>query len=497
MIDQRFMRAAEAALDTLASWHEVEHADVRVSEYARERMTMRTGRARGPNDGDGDGHGEGDQGAPASSRERGSGLCVRVLSRGAWGVATARGVDEAAARKAARVARKRARDAAGIAAERIVLAEEEPQVGSYATPVDMDPFALAGEQRAAYLERVLAALQGCTSSGAALSRASATLLWQRIESVFCSTAGTRIQQRLVTSGAGLEVMAMGPDGPVRRSWPARGELAFCRAGHEFVDPLDLEARVLRMGEQVLALAVAPPCPADTTTLILGSDQLAVQIRETCARPSLWTQARPELAPLHRLGRVRLGSTLIHLSVDGRAWRGAATAGWDDEGVPARVTPLVSRGVIVGVQTGRATAERSGLGRSSGSMRARWCDLPPGLATGNVMLAPDPRGPGSLDDLIADTDRGILMETSAGTTLDGARHGFACEAAWQIERGKRVRLLRAPLYTATAAGLWRRCDAVASESAFRVLGLQTSAGSLAAGFGCAPARFRDIEVGSRA
>jgi predicted Zn-dependent protease len=130
------------------------------------------------------------------------------------------------------------------------------------------------------------------------------------------------------------------------------------------------------------------------------------------------------------------------------------------------------------------------------MRAPWCDQPPGLATSNVMLAPDANGPASLDDLIADTDRGILMSTSAGTALEDARYGFACEAAWQIERGKRVRLFRAPVYTATAAGLWRRCDAMASHGAWRVLGLQASADGLAAGFGCAPARFRDIDVGSR-
>ena len=121
---------------------------------------------------------------------------------------------------------------------------------------------------------------------------------------------------------------------------------------------------------------------------------------------------------------------------------------------------------------------------------------------NVSLEPDPAGPASLDDLVADTDDGILMATNRSWSIDDLRldFQFGCEAAWEIKRGRRTRLLRRPVYTGITPRFWAGCDAVGGPAAWRLWGF-VSCGKgnpiqlMAVGHGCAPARFRDVEVGS--
>src|SRR4030095_11024462 len=106
-------------------------------------------------------------------------------------------------------------------------------------------------------------------------------------------------------------------------------------------------------------------------------QLALQIHESCGHPCESDRAMGEEISLagasfltpDRLGRFTYGSPLVNLTADSRAPGGLGTFGWDDEGVPARVTPLVARGVFVGYLSSRETAARLRLGRSAGWLRA--------------------------------------------------------------------------------------------------------------------------------
>ena len=121
---------------------------------------------------------------------------------------------------------------------------------------------------------------------------------------------------------------------------------------------------------------------------------------------------------------------------------------------------------------------------------------------NVSLDPDPDGPESLEALIADTDDGILMTTNRSWSIDDLRLNFqfGCEAAWKIHKGKLGPILKRPVYTGITPRFWSGCDAIAAPQAFRLWGF-VSCGKgdpvqlMAVGHGCAPARFRDVEVGS--
>jgi TldD protein len=119
---------------------------------------------------------------------------------------------------------------------------------------------------------------------------------------------------------------------------------------------------------------------------------------------------------------------------------------------------------------------------------------------NVNLEPDPRGP-TLEELIADTDDGLLLATNKSWSIDDVRLNFqfGCEAAWEIKKGKRTRLLRDPVYTGITPEFWGSCDAICGPSDWRLWGLLNCGKGepvqlMGVGHGTAPARFRDVEVG---
>jgi TldD protein len=200
----------------------------------------------------------------------------------------------------------------------------------------------------------------------------------------------------------------------------------------------------------------------------------------------------------RLDQLQYGSPIVHIDADATAPGGLGTFGWDDEGVPAQNVPLVSGGRFVGYLTSRETAPVIGR-RSMGSSRsASWRNLPLIRMT-NVSLRPGDAG--SLEDLIADTDDGLLLGTNRSWSIDERRLNFqfGTQIGWIIKKGKRAGIVRNPTYTGITPRFWGSCDAICGPSEWHQWGepycgkgepMQTAA----VGHGAAPARFRGVQVG---
>ena len=75
---------------------------------------------------------------------------------------------------------------------------------------------------------------------------------------------------------------------------------------------------------------------------------------------------------------------------------------------------------------------------------------------NVGLLP---GDSSLEEMIAATDDGILMDTNRSWSIDDKRLNFqfGCEIGWEIKNGKRGRMLRNPTYTGISPRFWGSMD----------------------------------------
>jgi TldD protein len=119
----------------------------------------------------------------------------------------------------------------------------------------------------------------------------------------------------------------------------------------------------------------------------------------------------------------------------------------------------------------------------------------------VSLEPGPAGAGRLDDLIAATEDGVLLDTNKSWSIDDLRlhFQFGCEVAWEIKHGKRVQMYRDPVYASLTPEFWGRCDAICDARDFRLWGVVNCGKGdplqvMQVGHGAAPARFHDVEVG---
>src|SRR3989449_8055216 len=125
--------------------------------------------------------------------------------------------------------------------------------------------------------------------------------------------------------------------------------------------------------------------------------------------------------------------------------GLGTFGYDDEGVPAQCTDIIKNGLSTGYLSNRETAAAIGAPRSGGTMRAESWNRLPIIRMTNVSLLP---GTWRFDDLIVDTDDGILMDTNRSWSIDDRRYHFqfSTEIGWEIPLGRQVRLLKTPSHS---------------------------------------------------
>src|SRR5690606_10885070 len=305
--------------------------------------------------------------------------------------------------------------------------------------------------------------------------------------------------------AGISATAVGEHESQRRSYPSYGGQYGTR-GWELVRRLDLLSHAAELAEQARALLTAPLCPEGETTLILGGEQLALQIHESVGhaieldRILGWEAAFAGTSwlDLSQLGQLQYGSELMNITIDPTIPGALGSFGFDDEGTPAMRRYAVRDGRWVGVLAGRDSASVAGLDYAGSVRSDGWRRLPMVRMT-NVGLEP---GPHTLEEIIAATDDGVYMETNRSWSIDDRRLNFqfGCEVGYEIKGGKRGRMLKNPTYTGIGPRFWQSMDMLSSEVVN--WGLANCGKGQPGQIGhtahpAAPARFHDVRVGVKA
>jgi TldD protein len=262
-----------------------------------------------------------------------------------------------------------------------------------------------------------------------------------------------------------------------------------------------------VAEEAVALLSAPPCPAGETTLVVGGDQLALQIHESIGHAleldrilgGEASYAGTSWVAPGDLGSLRYGSELLQITADATLPTGLGSFAWDDEGVEGRRVTLIDRGVLRDALSDRTSAGALGLERSTGCARADGFMRQPIVRMTNVSLEPGEAG--SLADLLADTGEGLYVETNRSWSIDDRRlhFQFGTEVAREIRGGELGRLYRNASYAGVTPRFWGALDAVCGPDEWRVHGLSNCGKGepgqiMNVSHGAAPARFREVQVG---
>ncbi len=460
----------------------VDYGDVRAEHLLHENLVVEQGRVS------------------SVSLFESTGIGIRVLHKGSWGFAATPHMTRTSLTRAVGQAIELAKAASLLNRHPRPLAPVKPVKGRYESPCAIDPFTVPLAKKLDYLLWANTTLLGPD----AIKRATSHMDFYKRRKLFCSTEGAHIEQQIIESGAGLEVVAQQGSEVQNRSFPNSHHGALAQAGFEYVKQLDLVGGAKTAQQDALQLLRADPPRAGETTIILDPTQVVMQLHESCGHPVELDRALGQelsyaggsfLTPEH-LGTFRYGSPHVHIVSDPTIPGGVGSFGFDDEGVPAHRVDIIRDGLFVGYLSSRESAARLNLS-SSGAMRAEHWNVPPLVRMTNVNLEP---GEATLEELCQGIAHGYLLSTNKSWSIDDQRLNFqfTTEIGWEIVNGKIGQLINNPLYTGITPKFWGSCTGVGHRDDWRLWGVPNCAKGepmqlMHVGHGASYARFDGVTV----
>lgn len=477
-----FDALTDAALSTAAAL-DASHADVRVMRVRTGQQTLR------------------DQQLVSNLDETELGISVRVVHNGSWGFAAGITLTTDGAADLARRAVQVAKISAPLNPRRVELADEPTYVGEYVSGFELNPFDVPESDRVGRLTQLSEQLAGA----AGVSHVDASAWYVLENKFFANLTGTRTMQQRVRIHPAFTAVAVHDGGfdTLRTIAPPTGR------GWEYLTGTgwDFEAELDELPSQLAELVAAPTLSAGPSDLVIDPSNLWLTIHESVAHATELDRALgyeaayagTSFATFDRLGSLRYGTELMHVTGDRVTEHGLATVGWDDEGVAAQTFDIISDGVLVGYQLNRQMAHERDLGRSNGCAFADSAGHIPLQRMPNVSLRPLAGGPDTAE-LIADVTDGYYIVGDKSWSIDMQRYNFQFTGQrwYRIKDGQLAGLVKNGAYQATTTDFWGSMMGIGGPQTY-VLGGAVNCGKGQPGqtapvsHGCPSALFRQVNV----
>ncbi|MHB1416087.1 MAG: TldD/PmbA family protein [Chloroflexota bacterium] len=236
--------------------------------------------------------------------------------------------------------------------------------------------------------------------------------------------------------------------------------------HEVVSTIDDYGRLEGLHEQVedvakraVGLLSAQPVKAGEYTVILDPRLAGVFAHEAFGHLSEADHVyeNERLRDILVLGR-RFGEDYLTIS-DGASVPGQrGSYKYDDEGVPASITPLIKNGVLVGRLHSRETAAKMGE-QVTGNARAISYRFRPIVRMTNTFIE---QGTVPFADMLADVKEGVYCRDTHGGETSMEMFTFSAEEAFMIRNGRLAEPLRGVLLSGNVFTTLANIDAVGSD-----------------------------------
>ena len=322
----------------------------------------------------------------------------------------------------------------------LTLADVPMPQTHWETPFAEDPFVgvVVGEGRPAH-RRDADDRSRCTASPWPRRR----LMFWDTQKWFVSSAGPPdLASTSSSAGGGMEATAVGERRP--SAAPTRSRAASTgRAATRLVRRIDLPGNAARVGEEAVALSQRPTVPPAPPTSSSSASSSPCRSTSRSATPSSSTassagrrrsRARPS-STCPSSGRFRYGSDLMNITADATLPGALGTLRLRRRGHAGRSgVDIVRDGIWVGVLVGPGLGRASPASPPGGMVRGRRL-RPPADGAHDQRRACCPAD-SSLEEMIADTDDGLYMDTNRSWSIDDKRLNFqfGCEIGWEIKGG---------------------------------------------------------------
>lgn len=230
-----------------------------------------------------------------------------------------------------------------------------------------------------------------------------------------------------------------------------------------------------IAEQALELLKAENCPSETCDLILSPDQMLLQIHESIGHPleldrilgdernfAGWSFVQPA-----DFGHLQYGSRLMNVVFDPTPSQELASYAFDEVGLRAEKKYLIHNGILQAGLGSLESQQRSGLQGVANSRASSWNRAPIDRMA-NINLE---GGSLSLEEMISQVERGVLMSSNRSWSIDDYRRKFqfGCEYANLIENGKLTKVLKNPNYRGVTVPFWNSLAGITQPASVETYG----------------------------
>ncbi|MGM0607417.1 MAG: TldD/PmbA family protein [Candidatus Muiribacteriota bacterium] len=459
------------------------YADIRIIDERDEKLTVTNGELSDILNSDSLGYG------------------IRVIVDGAWGFASCSELCEEKIIQTAKQAVEIGKASSKKITQKVKLTEEKAYQDRWNTPYIIDPYEVPMEEKISYLF----ACDEILREDKKVVKAESYMWFSKEHQWFASTEGSFIEQEIIRSGGGIRATSSNGKETQRRTYPASfGQ--YMQGGYEVLMGLQMLENAEKTRNEAIELLTAPQCPSGRKDLIIVGEQLALQIHESIGHPIELDRvlgyeanyAGRSFCTLEKKGNYKYGSDIMNVVADPTFPGGLGTYGYDDDGVRASRFHVIKDGVFQAYLDNREFAHKTEENFSRGCNRAQgWSNIPI-VRMPNLSLAP---GNSTLEEIIEDTEDGLIVSTIKSWSIDQYRYNFqfGMEIGWVVKNGKISHMIKNPTYQSNTPEFWNSMDKICNEDYWVLWGVPNCGkgqpGQRAEmSHGCAPARFKNVEVG---
>lgn len=298
------------------------------------------------------------------------------------------------------------------------------------------------------------------------------------EQNYISSAGAEFRQNFDIVVNAMEATArQGAETQTRSLHGGRGNCL--QTGAEYFKAAGALEKALKasaeISKEAIELLTAEDCPSETCDLILSPDQMLLQIHESIGHPleldrilgdernyAGWSFVQPE-----DFGKLQYGSSKMNVVFDPTVSNEIASYKFDEIGNPSEKKYLIQNGILKAGLGSLESQVRSNISGVANARSSSWNRAPIDRMA-NINLE---GGEFTLDQLIAQVERGVIMYANRSWSIDDYRRKFqfGCEYAKLIENGKITKTLKNPNYRGITVPFWNSLMGVSKPDTVETYG----------------------------